>query len=109
MREDARTLLPDPYSWTTFENAWTQRHAVATLCRIPHTFDQGWVSSKKAAMLWAKAHAGPSRSDLIQHAVDDRRLGWDPHAAPCPGSVERTLAFLEYVQRRVGVDPGVAR
>jgi Domain of unknown function (DUF4111) len=106
MREQARTFLPDLYAWTSFENAWTQRYAVATLCRILHTFDEGRVSSKKAAMLWAKGHADPRWSDLIQQALDDRRLGWDPHARPRPGSVEQTLAFLEYVQRRVGVEPG---
>jgi hypothetical protein len=43
---------------------------------------------------------------MIQQALDGRRLGWDPHARPRPGSVEQTLAFLEYVQRRVGVEPG---
>jgi hypothetical protein len=66
------------------------------------------VSSKKAAMLWAKAHADPRWSDLIQRALDGRGLGWDPHERPRPGSVEQTLAFLEYVQRRVGVEPGAA-
>ena len=106
MRELARAFLPDLYAWTSFENAWTQRYAVATLCRILHTFDEGRVSSKKAAMVWAKDHTEPRWSDLVQQALDDRRLGWDPRASPRPGSVEQTLAFLEYVQRRVGVEPG---
>jgi hypothetical protein len=106
MRELARAFLPDLYAWTSFENAWTQRYAVATLCRILHTFDEGRVSSKRAAMVWAKDHTEPRWSDLVQQALDDRRLGWDPRASPRPGSVEQTLAFLEYVQRRVGVEPG---
>jgi hypothetical protein len=57
-------------------------------------------------MVWAKDHTEPRWSDLVQQALDDRRLGWDPRASPRPGSVEQTLAFLEYVQRRVGVEPG---
>jgi hypothetical protein len=106
MREDARTFLPDLYSWTSLDTAWVQRYAVATLCRILHTFDEGRVSSKRAALLWARGHADPRWSDLIQQALDARRLGWDPHARPRPGSVVQTLAFVEYVQRRVGVEPG---
>jgi hypothetical protein len=76
-------FLPDLYAWTSFENAWTQRYAVATLCRILHTFDEGRVSSNHG-----------------------RRLSWDPHERPRPDSFEQTLAFLEYVQRRVGVKAG---
>jgi len=62
--------------------------------------------AKKAALLWAEGHVDPQWSNLIQQALDDRRLGWDPHAPPRPGSVEQTLAFVEYVQRRVGVERG---
>jgi hypothetical protein len=57
-------------------------------------------------MLWAKDHADPRRSDLIQQTLDDRCLDWDPQAPPRPGRVEQTLAFLAYVQRRVGAESG---
>ena len=106
MREYARTFLPDLCSWISLDIAWAQRYAVATLCRILHTFDQGRVASKKAALLWASGHVDPQWSSLIRQALDDRRLGWDPQAPPRPGSVERTLAFVEYVQRRVGAERG---
>jgi hypothetical protein len=48
----------------------------------------------------------PVHGPITQQALDDRRLGWDPHAPPRPGSVEQTLAFLQYVHCRVGVEPG---
>ena len=48
----------------------------------------------------------PALVDLIQQAPHGRRLGWDPHERPRPDSVEQTLAFLEYVQHRVGVKAG---
>jgi hypothetical protein len=106
MREDARTFLPDLFSWINLDIAWAQRYAVTTLCRILYTFSEGRVTSKKAALLWANGHLDPQWSSLIQQVLDDRRLGWDPHAPPRPGSVEQTLAFVEYVQRRVDVERG---
>lgn len=106
MRDYARSFLPDLYSWTSLEIAWSQRYAVMTLCRILYTFHEGRVASKKAALRWAKGHVDPHWSDLLQQALDDRRLGWDPHAPPRPGAVEETLAFVEYVQRRTGVEAG---
>jgi hypothetical protein len=106
MRQDARTFLPDLFSWINLDIAWAQRYAVTTLCRILHTFNEGRVTSKKAALLWANGHLDPQWSTLIQQVLDDRRLGWDPHAPPRPGSVEQTLAFVEYVQRRVDVERG---
>jgi predicted nucleotidyltransferase len=106
MRDNARTFLPDLCSWTSLDIAWSQRYAVTTLCRILHTFDEGRVTSKKAALIWARGNVDPRWSDLIRQALDDRRRGWDPHAPPRPGAVEQTLAFLEYVQRRTGVERG---
>jgi hypothetical protein len=106
MPEDARTFLPDLVSWINLDIAWAQRYAVTTLCRIMYTLDEGRVTSKKAALLWAKSRVDPQWSTLIQQVLDDRRLGWDPHEPPRPGSVEQTLAFVEYVQRRVDVERG---
>ena len=64
------------------------------------------MTSKKEALLWAKGHLDPQWSTLIQQVLDDRCLGWDPQAPPRPGSVEQTLAFVEYVQRRTDVERG---
>jgi hypothetical protein len=103
MRESARTFLPDLLSWLTFDIAWAQRYAVTALCRILYTIDEGRVTSKKAALLWANGHLDRQWSTLLGQVLDDRRLGWNPDEPPRPGSVAQTLAFLEYVQRRVGV------
>jgi hypothetical protein len=100
MSRDAQTFLDDLATWINFDMAWAQRFAVATLCRILYTHDEGRVASKRQAMLWARNHVEPHWSDLIQQAVDDRDLGWDPNEPPRPGSVERTIAFAEYVKRR---------
>jgi hypothetical protein len=106
MCDDARTFLPDLLSWINLDIAWAQRYAVATLCRILYTFTEGRVTSKKAALLWANGHVDPQWSTLIQQVLDDRCLGWDPQAPPRPGSVEQTLAFVQYVQRRVDIGRG---
>ena len=98
MRECARDFLPDLYSWIHFDTAWAQRYAVTTLCRILHTIDSGEVTSKRAALLWARDHLDPRWSGLIVQVLEDRPLGWDGGAAPRPGSVEQTLAFVDYVQ-----------
>ena len=58
------------------------------------------MTSKKAALLWAKDHLDPRWSGLIQQVLDDRQFGWDPNQPPRPGSVAQTLAFANYVQRQ---------
>jgi hypothetical protein len=105
MSRDAQTFLDDLATWINFDIAWAQRFAVATLCRILYTHDEGRVASKRQAMLWAKNHVEPHWSDLIQRAVDDRALGWDPDEPPRPGSVERTIAFAAYVKDRTAASP----
>jgi hypothetical protein len=92
------TFLPDLLSWTSFDIAWSQRYAVATLCRMLYTLETGEVASKKASLEWAKARLEPDWHDLIQQALADRPLPWnDP---PRPGSVEPTKAFAEYARKR---------
>lgn len=54
MTEWANVFLPDLFTWTSLDNAWSQRYAVTTFCRILHTLDTGRVTSKKAALLWAQ-------------------------------------------------------
>jgi hypothetical protein len=105
MRESARTFLPDLATWLTFDIAWAQRYAVTTLCRILYTFDEGRVASKRASLLWAKDHTDPRWSSLVEQVLDDRQLGWDPADPPRAGSVAQTVAFAEYVRRRVDASP----
>lgn len=90
------SFLPDLFSWTSFDIAWSQRYAVTTLCRMLYTLDTGEVASKRASLEWAKHALSPVWRDLIQQAIDDRPLPWnDP---PRPGSVEVTIAFAEYAR-----------
>jgi hypothetical protein len=100
MRSYAQEFLPELFTWTNFAVAWTQRYAVATFCRILHTIETGRVTSKRAALIWARDNLDPQWSGLIQQVIDDRALGWDPDRAPREGSVEQTLAFAESAQVR---------
>jgi predicted nucleotidyltransferase len=94
------SFLPDLFTWTSFEIAWSQRYAVTTLCRMLYTLDTGEVASKQASLEWAKHALDPAWQDLIQQAIDDRTLGWDPHELPRPASVEATTAFADYAKQR---------
>jgi predicted nucleotidyltransferase len=100
MRRQIESFLPDLFGWISFDVAWAQRYAVSTLCRMLYTLDTGEVASKLASLEWAKHALPPAWHDLIQQALDDRALGWDPHDAPRPGSVEATIAFTEYAKER---------
>lgn len=106
MRRYAGEFLPGLYTWTDFSNAWTQRYAVTTFCRILHTLDSGQVTSKKAALLWARNHLDGRWSGLIQQVLDDRPLGWAGGQPPRAGSVEETLAFAEYAMAVASGRPG---
>jgi len=92
------TFLDDLLTWTTFEVSWTQRYAVEATSRMLYTLEHGTVISKQDALGWA-AEAMPAEwRDLIGQVRQDRFVQWnDP---PRQGSVERTLAFVEYVQER---------
>ena len=92
------SFLPDLFGWTSFDIAWTQRYAVATLCRMLYTLDTGEVASKRASLDWAKNALDSVWGDLIQQVIDDRSLtSTDP---PRPASVEATIAFSEYAKQR---------
>lgn len=92
------SFLPDLFTWTSFDIAWTQRYAVATLCRMLYTLDTGEIASKQASLEWAKDALDPAWRDLIQQAIDDRLLTWnDP---PRAGSVEAAIAFAGYAKKR---------
>jgi Nucleotidyltransferase domain. len=99
MRQTIESFLPDLFSWITFEVAWAQRYAV-TMCRMLYTLDTGEVASKPASLEWAKHALSPVWRDLIQQALEDRALGWDPNDPPRTGSVEATIAFADYAKER---------
>ena len=105
MRQLIENFLPDLFTWTSFDIAWSQRYAVATLCRMLHTLETGEVASKQASLEWAKHALSPAWHDLIQQALDDRALGWDPDDPPRTGSVEPTVAFAEYAKERARSRP----
>jgi Aminoglycoside adenylyltransferase, C-terminal domain/Nucleotidyltransferase domain len=98
MRPQIESFLDQLLSWTTFDISWTQRYAVEAISRMLYTLERGEVISKQDALAWAK-EALPEWRELIDQVRRDRFVQWnDP---PPPGSVERTLAFIEYVQQRV--------
>jgi predicted nucleotidyltransferase len=100
MRQSIQSFLPDLFTWISFDVAWAQRYAIATLSRMLYTLETGEVSSKHASLEWAR-HALPSVwKGLIQQALDDRTLGWDPDDPPRTESVEATIAFAEYAKER---------
>jgi hypothetical protein len=94
------SFLPDFFSWTSFDIAWSQRYAVTTLCRMLYTLDTGEVTSKPASLEWAKCALSSPWHDLIQQALDDRAIAWDPDDPSRPGSVQATIAFSEYATER---------
>ena len=98
MRQLIESFLPDLFSWTSFDIAWSQRYAVTSLCRMLYTLDTGEVTSKQASLEWAKHALAPGWHDLIQQARDDRTRGWDPNDPPRWGTVEATAAFAEYAK-----------
>jgi hypothetical protein len=98
MRLRIETFLTDLLSWTTFDIAWTQRYAVATLCRMLYTLTTAQVASKQASLDWARQHLGHTWDDLIQQVMDDRLLPWDD--PPRPGSVDTTIGFAQFAKER---------
>jgi len=98
MRSQIETFLDDLLSWTTFDIAWAQRYAVEATSQRLYTFEHGQVISKQDALDWGAAALPAEWRDLIDQVRQDRFVRWnDP---PRPGSVERALAFVEYVRER---------
>jgi predicted nucleotidyltransferase len=100
MRQLIDNFLPELFSWTNFDLAWTQRYAVTNICRMLYTLDTGEVTSKRAGLEWAKLNLPPKWHALLQQVLDDRELGWDPDDPPRDGSVQETIALLEYAKNR---------
>lgn len=99
MREYAVTFLPNLLTWCSLDIAWGQRYAVAQLCRILQTLDEGRVTSKMAALRWGLTHLDPAWHGLIQQAIDDRAVDVAITDPSRPGSAAATEAFGAYVRR----------
>ena len=100
MRQLIENFLPDLFSWTSFDLAWSQRYAVASLCRMLYTLETAEVASKRAALEWARDELSPAWRDLIQQALDERALGWNPDDGPSRADVQAALAFADYARER---------
>ena len=98
MRPEIENFLDDLLSWTTFEISWTQRYAVEAISRMLYTLERGEVISKQDALDWGTVAMPPEWGDLIDQVRQDRFVAWNER--PRPGSVARTLEFIEYVQER---------
>jgi hypothetical protein len=99
MRELIHRFLPDLEAWISLESiAWAQRYAVTTLCRMLYSIETGEIASKRASLIWARNRLDPTWTDLIQHAMDGRRSGWNPNDCPSRERVQQTLAFAEHAK-----------
>jgi hypothetical protein len=102
MRPNIENFLDDLLTWASFEISWTQRYAVEASSRMLYTLEHGQVISKRQALDWAALAMPAEWRDLIAQVRRDRFVQWnDP---PRPGSVERSLAFVEYVHARAAMD-----
>ena len=101
MRPQIESFLTDLGTWASFDVSWTQRYAVESSSRMLYTLEHGAVISKQAALEWAAETLPLEWRDLIEQVQGDRLVsGNDP---PRPGSVDRAVAFVEYVQGRAQV------
>ncbi len=98
MRPQIENFLNDLLTWTTFEISWTQRYAVEAISRMLYTLERGQVISKQDALDWGSVAMPSGWGDLIDQVRQDRFVQWNE--PPRPGSVERTLEFIEYVRER---------
>jgi predicted nucleotidyltransferase len=98
MRQQIPTALSDILEWTTLDLAWSQRYAVATLCRMLYTLRRGRVASKKVALDWAASNLDTRWRPLLLQTREDRARGFDASARTRPGSVRETIAFAEYAR-----------
>ncbi len=77
--------------------AWCQRYLVVQAARSLYTVRTGEVASKRDALRWSMVHGDPQWRPLLQQVLADRDCGFDPQAAPRPGSMEAARAFAAHV------------
>jgi aminoglycoside adenylyltransferase-like protein len=98
VRPQIENLLDDVRSWAPFDVIWTQRYLVETASRMLYTLERGEVITKPGALDWAAESTPAEWRDLIGQVRNDRFVQWN--TPPPPGSMERAVAFVEYVQAR---------
>jgi Domain of unknown function (DUF4111) len=98
MRPQIENFLDDLMTWASFEVSWTQRYVVEATSRMLYTLEHGELISKQGALQWAEETLPAGWRELIDQVRNDRFVQWDD--PPRPGSVERALAFVDYVQKR---------
>ena len=102
MRPQIESFLDDLLTWASFDISWTQGYAVEAGSRMLYTLEHGEVISKPSALDWAMRELPVEWRDLIHQVREDRFVRWnDP---PRAGAVDRTLAFIGYVQERARAD-----
>jgi hypothetical protein len=65
------------------------------------TFEMDRVASKPDSIIWALARLEVRWYPLLQNALDDRLLGFNPTQMPATHLVEETLEFAALVTRAV--------
>ena len=98
MRPQIENFLVDLRTWARFDISWTQRYAVEASSRMLYTLEHGEVISKPEALTWAAERLPIEWRDLIEQVQQDRLVRWNN--PPRPGSMERAVAFVEYLQER---------
>jgi predicted nucleotidyltransferase len=87
-----------------FGNLLAQQQHVLGLCRLLHRREQGVVLAKPAAAQSVIAR-DPQWKDLVERALDGRRLGWGRATAETPAQVvAETVRFHQWVMSRHATD-----
>ena len=63
-----------------------------------YTLEHGEVISKQDALTWAAETLPPEWRELIEQVQQDRFVRWNEPSRP--ESVERAIAFVQYIQER---------
>ena len=98
MRPQIENFLVDLKTWASFDISWTQRYAVEAVSRMLYTLQHGELISKQEALNWVAETMPIEWRGLIWQVRQDRLVKWN--APPRPGSVDRSIAFVQYVQDR---------
>ncbi|HEU4405652.1 MAG TPA: aminoglycoside adenylyltransferase domain-containing protein [Polyangiaceae bacterium] len=84
----------EPMHLVAFQAFW-----VGLFCRILHTLEVGEVTSKKAAMTWARGAFDPSFCGLIERAQALKKGASEAELPADPAEIAATRAFVAYAMR----------
>lgn len=101
MRAAARrglpTLVEDIASWCPPDIAWCQRYLVSYACRALYTLRTAEVTSKPAAVRWAREVVGEEWWPLLEQVLTDRERGLDEHDAPTKEEWQQAERFARHI------------